>query len=85
MNNPSFDIAPVTRAQVDNLLAQLTASGRTVTETGPAAWNIKTRVMFVTIEVNAEWAEPSILTVNVVHGPAGEIESGLRQQLGMQS
>jgi hypothetical protein len=46
-------------------------------------WNIQGRKFLLKIEVNAGWAEPSVLAVEVVHGPAGEIESELRKRLGV--
>ena len=83
MSNPSFDIAPVTLAQVNDMLAALKADGEKVTETGMNTWNIQGRKFLLKIEVNAGWAEPSVLAVEVVHGPAGEIESELRKRLGV--
>lgn len=82
MSNPSFDIAPVTLAQVNDMLAALKADGEKVTETDTNTWNIQGRKFLLKIEVNAGWAEPSILAIEVVHGPADEIKSQLRARLG---
>jgi hypothetical protein len=83
VSNPSFDIAPVTLAQVNDMLAALKADGEKVTETDTNTWNIQGRKFLLKIEVNAGWAEPSILAIEVVHGPASEIESQLRARLGV--
>jgi hypothetical protein len=87
MDNPSFDIAPVTRAQVDNLLAQLTANGSTVKPgSTPDSWDIKGHKFFIEVEADARYDESlQILAVEVVHGPAGRVEAELRKQLGLPS
>ena len=56
MSNPSFDIAPVTLAQVNDMLAALKADGEKVTETDTNTWNIQGRKFLLKIEVNAGWA-----------------------------
>jgi hypothetical protein len=83
----TFTVSPVTRDRVATLLSQLTQGGsKVVAGAVPDSWNIQGRKYLIKIEADAQYDEAAqALTVHVIQGPAGSVESELRKRLGLPS